>query len=265
MVGSSPGWLSALSQLDKLRAAHSPIAIAGEAGTGKSTLALGVPYRSASIPPNFFLVDAADRHIVGTREWLTELRKTAESGCELVIRGIETLDSPTLDGMRSIMELREGKIATILTLTTTEQSAAEQIELRFGAQSVWTPPLRERTMDIPELWRALRNPVAPGLRLAVDEEASKLIEAYHWPGNIKELRQLVSQLASTTRSGPVTASELPPTMHAGRNLTLIERVELGAIRKALQVADGNRVKAADILGLSRATVYRKMKAYRLAR
>ena len=52
-------------------------------------------------------------------------------------------------------------------------------------------------------------------------------------------------------------------MHAERSLTLIERVELEAIRKALHEANGNRSKAADILGLSRATVYRKMKTYRL--
>jgi transcriptional regulator of acetoin/glycerol metabolism len=53
-------------------------------------------------------------------------------------------------------------------------------------------------------------------------------------------------------------------MQSSKTLSMIERVELEAIRKALQEAKGNRVKAADILGVSRATVYRKMKAYRIS-
>jgi transcriptional regulator with PAS, ATPase and Fis domain len=50
---------------------------------------------------------------------------------------------------------------------------------------------------------------------------------------------------------------------AGSTLTLIEQVELQAIRQALEESGGNRAKAAEILGISRATVYRKMKSYRL--
>jgi transcriptional regulator of acetoin/glycerol metabolism len=52
-------------------------------------------------------------------------------------------------------------------------------------------------------------------------------------------------------------------MQNSRSLSLIERVELDALRNALSEAGGNRAKAAEILGLSRATVYRKMKSYRL--
>jgi transcriptional regulator of acetoin/glycerol metabolism len=53
-------------------------------------------------------------------------------------------------------------------------------------------------------------------------------------------------------------------MQSSKTLSLIEKVELEAIRKALQEAKGNRVRAADILGVSRATVYRKMKVYQLS-
>jgi DNA-binding NtrC family response regulator len=68
----------------------------------------------------------------------------------------------------------------------------------------------------------------------------------------------------TQLAGSVTPSDLPPAMQSSKTLSMIERVELEAIRKALQEAKGNRVKAADILGISRATVYRKMKAYRIS-
>ncbi|GAA1664615.1 sigma-54-dependent Fis family transcriptional regulator [Microbacterium lacus] len=263
LEGRSAEWLSARSEFEKLRAARTPVIVAGEVGVGKTTLALGVPYRTASIPSDRTLVDAAERHILGTREWLMQLRETATVPHDLVIRGVETLDGPALDGMRAVLEARGATGPTTLTMTTTDRSSVESMELQFGAQMVWLAPLRERAGDIPDLWRALRAAVAPGVRLDVDEAASRLIETYHWPGNVKELRQLVSQLASVTRTGPVTPRDLPPAMHAERSLTLIERVELEAIRKALHEANGNRSKAADILGLSRATVYRKMKAYRL--
>ena len=263
LEGRSPEWLAARTEFEKLRATKTPIIIGGEVGVGKTTLALGAPYRTASIPSDRMLVDAAERHILGTREWLTQLRASAASPQDLVIRGIETLDAPALDGMRAVIEGRGGTATTTLTMTTADRSALEAMELQFGAQTVWVAPLRDRAGDIPDLWRALRAAVAPGVRLDVDEAASRLIGTYHWPGNVKELRQLVSQLAAVSRTGPVTPRDLPPVMHAERNLTLIERVELEAIRKALHEANGNRSKAADILGLSRATVYRKMKTYRL--
>jgi transcriptional regulator of acetoin/glycerol metabolism len=88
--------------------------------------------------------------------------------------------------------------------------------------------------------------------------------SYSWPGNVKELRRLISQLASSGKTGSVLPSDLPAAMQSSKTLSMIERVELEAIRKALQEAKGNRVKAADILGVSRATVYRKMKAYRIS-
>lgn len=263
LEGRAPEWLAARAEFEKLRSMRTTTIVAGEVGVGKTTLALGVPYRTASIPGDRTLIDAAERHILGTREWLTQLRETAEVPHDLVIRGIETLDAPALDGMRAVLESRADRAATTLTMTTADRTAVEAMELQFTAHAVWVPPLRSRAGDIPDLWRALRSAVAPGVRLDVDAEASRLIETYQWPGNVKELRQLVSQLAAVPRSGRVTPRDLPPAMHAERNLTLIERVELEAIRKALHEANGNRSKAAGILGLSRATVYRKMKTYRL--
>ena len=75
---------------------------------------------------------------------------------------------------------------------------------------------------------------------------------------------MIGQLVTSGKTGTVAPSDLPPAVQSSKTLTLIEKFELEAIRKALQEANGNRVRAADILGVSRATVYRKMKAYRLS-
>lgn len=262
MAGRSPEWLAVVNKIERLRGGE-PVLLAGETGVGKTSLALGSPYRTGQVPSSTRLVDAAERHIVGTLQWLTQLREVASGGAPVVVRGIETLDAPALDGMRAVLESKPDDLHVTLTLTTDTPDDVEAFELKFGARAVWVPPLRDRVADLPELWAALSASVAPGRRLDVRADALELMQQYRWPGNVKELRQLISQFAVSGKAGPVEVADLPAAMQATKNLTLIERVELEAIRKALQEAEGNRVKAADILGVSRATVYRKMKAYRL--
>lgn len=263
MAGRSPDWLALVSRIERARSSEEPVLLAGESGVGKTSLALGAPYRSGGAPSTVTLIDAAERHIVGSREWLSNLRVAFEGSRPVVIRGIETLDAPALDGMRAIIDGRTTPAPLVLTLATSEREDLELFELRFGATGVWIPPLRDRVSDLPELWSALVATQSADLRLELSPAALDLLRAYHWPGNVKELRQLITQLVSAGKTGTVDAADLPAAMQATRNLSMIERVELEAIRKALQEADGNRVKAADILGISRATVYRKMKAYRL--
>lgn len=262
IAGRSQEWLAVVNRIERLRGGDL-VLLAGETGVGKTSLALGSPHRAGHVPSTARLVDAAERHIVGTLQWLTQLREATAGGTPLVVRGIETLDAPALDGMRAVLESKPDGLPVTLTLTTDAPDEVEAFELKFGARSVWVPPLRDRVADLAELWAALTASVAPGQRLEVRADALSLMQQYRWPGNVKELRQLISQLVVSGRSGPVEVSDLPAAMQATKNLTLIERVELEAIRKALQEAEGNRVKAADILGVSRATVYRKMKAYRL--
>lgn len=263
IAGRSPEWLAVVNRLERARAAGDPVLIAGESGVGKTTLALGGPHRVGQLPDSTSLLDAAERHIVGSREWLSRMRDAFTPGHAVVIRGIETLDAPALDGLRAVLESRPSPSPVILTLATDNRDDLEPFELKFGARGVWVPPLRDRVADLPELWVSLLAAVAPAVHLDVRPEAMQLMQAYGWPGNVKELRQLISQLATAGKTGAVDVGDLPAAMQATKNLTLIERVELEAIRKALQEAEGNRVKAADILGISRATVYRKMKAYRL--
>ncbi|MDF1478314.1 helix-turn-helix domain-containing protein [Leifsonia sp. H3M29-4] len=258
-VGRSPAWLAAMNQFERVRAIGEPVILAGEPGVGKTSLALG-ERESATAP---VLSDAAERHILGTREWLARLAKCFTENATVVIRGIETLDPPALDGMRSLIEAHSGQVAVVMTLSTDDERDAERFELKFGARAVWIPPLRDRVEDLPVLWNAVVAALAPAAKLELQDETLKLLRAYGWPGNLKELRRLVSQLGAAGKSGAVAPTDLPSSMQSSKTLSLIEKVELEAIRKALQEAQGNRVRAADILGISRATVYRKMKAYRL--
>lgn len=258
-VGRSPAWLAALNQFERFQELGDPIILAGEPGVGKTSLALGDQEAGNAA----FLCDAAERHILGTREWLAQLSKSFTEHERLVIRGIETLDAPALDGMGSLVAANSTRVAVVLTLSTDGPENVEKNELKFNARAVWVPALRDRIEDLPLLWNSIASTIAPAARLELQDETLRLLRAHQWPGNLKELRRLVSQLAAAGRTGAVSPTDLPTSMQSAKTLSLIEKVELEAIKKALQEARGNRVLAADILGVSRATVYRKMKAYRL--
>lgn len=129
---------------------------------------------------------------------------------------------------------------------------------------VWVPPLRERTADISALWNVLVAQRSPGLRLVLGDEARQALEAAGWPGNVTELRTLVEQLISEGVRGLVQLDHLPDSLRARRSWSMIERTEMETIRRALQEAGGNRSKAAELLGVSRATIHRKLKTYNIS-
>jgi transcriptional regulator of acetoin/glycerol metabolism len=262
-AGRSPEWLAVTGQVDRARMTTETTLLVGETGVGKTSLALKAPYIAGYLTKSV-LCDAAERHIIGSREWLTKLSGHLQSDSVVVVRGIETLDAPALDGMRALLEAQETSVPVLMTLTSDNPEEIRVNELRFGARSIRVPALRDHVSDLPDLWQAIADSLAPGARLIAAPETLLLLMSYSWPGNVKELRRLISQLVASGKSGSVTPSDLPPAMQSSKTLSMIERVELEAIRKALQEAKGNRVKAADILGISRATVYRKMKAYRIS-
>ena len=262
LAGRSPEWLAAAHHLAKLRESPTPVLIAGEPGVGKVSLALGHPFQRDDARSSAVL-DAAESHLIGAREWLQRLSDRLTRGEATVIRGIETLDAAGMDGLRSVLEKAESSSAVIMTITARKPAEIDAVKRRFGASSVWLPPLRERFSDIAVLWTSFARFVTPGAGLEPTPESVAVMRKYAWPGNTKELRTVISQLAAAGKRGAVTPADLPTEMQTSKSLSMIERVELDALRNALNEAGGNRVKAAEILGLSRATVYRKMKAYRL--
>jgi len=264
LVGRAPEWLAVLHQVAKARRGDEPVLLAGETGVGKTSIALGRPYVATSLEDGQRVVDAAECHVVGAQDWLKGLAGRLEAGTAVCIRGIETLDKAATAGLRAVLQKSSGA-RVILTVSTSELNEAEDIAVRLGgARVIWVPSLRSRASDLPELWNAMARSVAPAAGLVLRPDAVPTLRAHRWGGNVSELRSTISQLAASGKRGPVAAADLPEHMRgSGSTLTLIEQVELQAIRQALEEAGGNRAKAAEILGISRATVYRKMKSYRL--
>ncbi len=265
LVGRTPEWLAVLQQVARAEEDDAPLVVAGEPGTGKLSVALGRPWTASAPAGVEVVVDAAESHVVGTQAWLAGVAQHLTGERRLVVHGAETLDRAALAGLRSLLTHASAAPPVTVTVSAAEPAEAEELAVRLGGgRVVWVPPLRERAADLPELWNAFARVLAPGAGMVLRPEALNLLRGHGWSGNLTELRQLVSSLARSGKTGPVVLGDLPASLRESTpGLTLIEQVEVRAIRQALQEAGGNRARAAEILGISRATVYRKMKSYRL--
>ena len=148
---------------------------------------------------------------------------------------------------------------------------------RLSVVTVNLPPMRERRDDVPLLVTAFNRQYSEENNVPVREitqEAMNLLMAYDWPGNVRELRNAVEQMVVLARGDRLTVRDIPVVIRTGADLTKIsvirpgvtmtvEEAERQLIAQALKETGGNRTKAADKIGMSRRTLHRKLKQYRL--
>ncbi len=154
----------------------------------------------------------------------------------------------------------------------------EDLFYRLRVLSIDLPALRERQGDIAQLTTHFLKSVAPsGHRpKQITPRALSVLEGYRWPGNIRELENEIKRLTAVAgdviheddisehvRLGP-SGLQVDAAPDQVRNLDkLVRQVEIEEIRKALALADGNKTRAAESLGISRFTLQRKMEKYHL--
>ena len=137
------------------------------------------------------------------------------------------------------------------------------------------PPLRERKADVGRLSEHFleRFAEAEGRgAMTLADDARELLEEYYWPGNIRELRNLMERAVVLVRGDAVTAMDLNPWLESppeeGEDAGLkgrVARSEIDSIRRALEAADWNVTQAAAGLGIDRTNLHRKMRKYGIAR
>jgi DNA-binding NtrC family response regulator len=150
----------------------------------------------------------------------------------------------------------------------------EDLYYRLNVVIIELPPLRERRQDIPALVQHFL--CRGGRTLAMSPAALNLLCAYHWPGNVRELENTVERAAVLARGNAIDEQDiqLKPVARDSANwtdqITVTDgwKVNLAAAEKAmlsraLQLAGGNKSKAAEILGIQRRLVYEKMREYRM--
>src|SRR6266851_4718322 len=152
----------------------------------------------------------------------------------------------------------------------------EDLFYRLNVLHLHTPPLRERAADIPLLAEHfLQGDAAPSPRSRrISPDAMALLTTYPWPGNVRELRNAIQRAAVVATSDEVRPEDLPSRIReASRAAPLVRDstdralplrdVERLYILEVLRQAGGNKSRAAELLGLDRKTLYRKLEEYRL--
>lgn len=196
-----------------------------------------------------------------------------------LLRVLESKEFERVGGSR-IIPLQAGIIASTnknLFLLSEEKKFRSDLYYRLNTIEIFIPPLRRRSQDIPLLLAHFSDEIETELKLT--QGALRLLTGYVWPGNVRQLRNLTQRLAIFYENKQITEEDIAQELRVGQRtyneafgftkddettpLTVIENTERSAILIAMRNHKNNISAAARELGISRGTLYNKLKKYGL--
>jgi DNA-binding NtrC family response regulator len=302
LIGESEAMQKVFSTISKAASTSATVLISGESGTGKELLARAIHYNSprASAPfvpvncgaiPEELLESELFGHIKGAFTGATETRagffQTADGGTIFLDEISETSLSMQVKLLRVLQDKEVCMVGStrsrrvdvrILASTNKDLSSLvkkgvfrEDLFFRINVITIEIPPLRERGDDISLLIQYFKKKFADELgkpAIGFSENALEVLRNYHWPGNVRELENVIQRLVVMTDGDLIEVPDLPPLMRfsalreTGLNRTLAE-VEAEYVRNVLASVEGNKTRAAKILGIDRKTLREKLKLYEM--
>jgi transcriptional regulator of acetoin/glycerol metabolism len=269
MVGSSPAWQRAVRSVLECRRAGEWLVLRGEPGTGKRSLLAAVQEHTE--PAGHFR--AFDAREIGTAPadvdtWLDLIADELDQGSgTLAVTHADQLPPAAVTGLSDLLQVHTAGPASCwvaLTMNTAEPSTqVVTCLLPHFAHTLEVPSLRHRSEDVPQLVHALLDQLSRGHRLTFEFAAMQQLSRATWPGNVTQLQRVLTEVVARRRMGVVTAADLPPEGRsaARRRLTTLEALERDAIVQSLTAHGGKKSPASAELGMSRATIYRKIRDY----
>jgi len=306
LLGQSPAMQAVLAKAARVAVTDSTVLITGESGTGKELVARALHARSLRANKPFVSVNCAAfpeqlleselfGHIKGAFTGAVASRKglleEAHAGTFFfdevgdtppgiqakLLRVLEDRVIRRLGDNRPIRVDVRILAATNRDLTTAirEKAFREDLYYRLNVVALHLPPLRSRRGDIPLLAHhflgvASRRSAKPVQGFS--PEALALLQAYDFPGNIRELENAVEQAVAFTTGPLIRPEELPEALRSGSRPQgdgsrpapgTLEEMERELILRRIRELNGNLSLAARALGIGRTTLWRKMKAYRI--
>ena len=310
MVGSAPKMQSVLEVAAQAAQVDSTILLLGESGTGKELLAKAIHVNGPRKKGPFIAVNCGAIPATLLESELFGHRRGAFTGAVSDQRGkVEAASGGTLflDEVgdlepaiqvkllrllqeKEIEKLGEGKPtkvdARILAATNRDLESLvrtgdfrEDLYYRLAVIPIELPPLRERSTDVALLADHFLDKYARkfGKKLKLDRSVFRILERYPWPGNIRELENLMERLAALHPAGTVSPEDLPESFRSGASTVGevllqipaegldLQKLEEGLIKEALERNDWNQTRAAKFLGLTRNTLIYRMQKFGLNR
>ncbi|HWR89605.1 MAG TPA: sigma 54-interacting transcriptional regulator [Dissulfurispiraceae bacterium] len=313
LAGRSPAFLSFLEKIERAAQSDSPVLLTGETGTGKELAASYIHEKSGRCRQPFITIDCtvlteslfesevfgyergAFTGSFGTKTGLIELA----DGGTLFLDEISEIPLTMQSKLLRVIEKGEfrklaGKKtrkADIRVICATNRDLLKSIDeghfrkdlyYRIAVFSVPLPPLRDRIDDVPVIAEEVLRKIGDerGLPFTLTDDALRELMAYPYPGNVRELRNILHLAASYSTDGRLTPAEIlrypgfaKASAQERREESIDEEhhpsgksmdsVEANFIGETLRKSGGNRRQAAKTLGISERTLYRKMKRFGL--
>ncbi|NUM76257.1 sigma-54-dependent Fis family transcriptional regulator, partial [candidate division KSB1 bacterium] len=306
MIGDSPALQNIRAQISRVAPTNTRVLILGESGTGKELAARAIHESSERASGPFIKVNCAaipedliESELFGHEKGaFTGATASREGKFQLADRGTLFLDEVgdmSLKVQAKVLRvLQEGEFervggtktqrVDVRVLAATNKNLEEEVRRGNFREDLWyrlnvvplvMPALRERRADIPVLiehFTALYCAENGFKRKHFTPETLEKLTQYHWPGNIRELRNTIERLVIMTPGDTISPADLPMSLQAshatagprfpiGTSLEEVRKqVERDYITACLQSAGGNMSRAAQMLGLERSHLYKKMKA-----
>ena len=265
LVGTGVLWTRACREAELAYDSGEWLTLEGEPGVGKMALVKAVHQRR-NPAGRLHVLDASE---VTGAEWLVKARNELLDGAGmLVIRHVDELNTKQVHSLSSALQearavQRDTPLRVAVTLYRKNANADLTKLLRFFPATVELPPLRHHIDDLQELVPFFLARLSQHGRVVCSPEAMQLLLRSSWPGNTGQLWQVLKRVVQRRRAGSIQPTDLPPECWtvSRRLLSPLESMERDAIVQSLLDCDGNKVKAAESLGMSRATIYRKIHEY----
>jgi len=302
-IGTSAAIRALKEQAHKILWTESPVLILGETGTGKGVLARWLHDNSPRAEEAFVDLNCAglSRELLETELFghekgaFTSATASKQGLFEVAHRGSIFLDEvgdvdlqiqPKLlkvleeKRFRRVGDVRDRQVDVRLIAAThqdmgqlvREKRFRDDLYFRISTIPLSFPALRERTEDIPTMAQYLLDKVSADLgrgELRLDENTIQALKAYSWPGNIRELRNVIERAVLLSDQKTITLNDLHFDGHTqvgspflDSRLTLLE-LEKQHIERVLQEERGRVEKAAKRLGIPRSSLYQKIKKHQI--
>lgn len=264
LAGRNSAWLRCCEQVQQCCHNREWVILEGESGSGRARLAQAVAQDLK--PARTVRVMHAKAFPSAARLVADLAAESADEDFALVIADVDDIDEDTLDAITSILGTRVGRGWIAATRSSAPPSGSIMQLLPLFTHTVTVPALRHRIDDLAELVPLLLRDITRGADVALAPDAMRQLSKLPWPGNVSQLRRVLTETVARQRSGIINADKLPPECRSvtRRKLTQIEALERDAIVRSLQDNGGDKQKAARALGMSRATIYRKINDYGIA-
>ncbi|MET0453752.1 MAG: helix-turn-helix domain-containing protein [Mycobacterium sp.] len=261
IAGASSSWRRSCAVISRYADERQWVAVSGEPGSGryavlKAAAALHIRRPTRVLTP----ADFND----GAHAMEAFAAQLDDDDFSIIIRDVDLLDEAQQVAIAELCQGREesGWIGVTIGGADADSDSGTSV-LTFIGQTVPVPALRHRIEDLHELVPLLLRKLSRGSDVRLSSAAMRQLCKYSWPGNVEELREVLRDVVGRQRSGVVEVDQLPPTVRAlsRHMLTQIEALERDAIVRSLEDNGGSKVDAAAALGISRATIYRKIKEF----